>query len=164
MIVRIFDKLIFGLTFILALQGPLLVDHYQQYLSGLYQATKFQVDGYERTAKQHQFEDLLSMIDRHLQNTEASVRTDARQKVATLALFADLKVGVDIFAEGNLFEKILFMLNPARYATLKGSIGNFKMGIPFTSSGLVFGLIFGLILNLLITWPFKRRAYQSRKS
>ena len=46
MIGRLLDKLVFGVALIVALQMPLLVDHYHQYLSGWYKATQSQVDGY----------------------------------------------------------------------------------------------------------------------
>jgi len=162
LILRIVDKFIFALTLILTLQIPQLADHYQQYLSGLYQATQSQVEGYESTAIEFKFADLQSMIDRHLHNTEPSVRADAMQKMQTLAFFAELQEGVDIFDNGHLFDKLLYMLKPTRYETLKGTMANFKMGIPFTISGLGFGIVFGLILNLFMMWPLNRWARRRR--
>ncbi|MBU2394175.1 MAG: DUF2937 family protein, partial [Gammaproteobacteria bacterium] len=116
---RLLDKLVFGAALILALQMPLLVDHYHQYLSGLYSATQWQVDGYEATAKAHQFADVNSMIDNHLKNAEPSVRTDAEQKRHTVELLQELTSGMDIFAHGNLLEKMIFMLHPDRVHVVK---------------------------------------------
>lgn len=93
MIVNLFDKLIFACAFIVSLQLPQLSDHYQQHLAGLYHATKWQVDGYAKTAKQYNFSSTQAMINRHLANTEPSVRADANQKQQTLLQFADLKKG-----------------------------------------------------------------------
>jgi ferritin-like metal-binding protein YciE len=87
LILSLLDKVIFGATLILSLQIPQLADHYQQYLAGLYKATKWQVDGYESTARMHEFPDVRSMINRHLKNSDSSVRTDAEQKLATLDVY-----------------------------------------------------------------------------
>lgn len=161
MIGRLLDKLVFGVALIVALQMPLLVDHYHQYLSGWYKATQWQVDGYEATAKTHQFANAQAMIENHLKNTEPSVRADAEQKLATVELLADLSVGMDTFATGNLLEKMLFMLNPDRIHVLKDVVQNFKPGIPLNASGLAFAVIFALLLNFLIMLPF--RVFGSRR-
>ncbi|WP_337881314.1 DUF2937 family protein [Rheinheimera sp.] len=154
MISRFIDKLVFAATLLLALQLPLFAEHYHQYLSGFYQATKQQVDGFEATAKAHQFADLNAMIARHLNNSEASVRADARQKQATVELLHELSAGIDIFANGYLPEKLLFMLQPKRLPQLRVVLSNFTPGIPLSAEGLLFGLIVGLLLNLLLMWPF----------
>lgn len=155
MIRRLLDKLVFGVALIVALQIPLLVDHYHQYLSGWYKATQWQVDGYEATAKTHQFANAQAMIENHLKNPEPSVRTDAEQKLATVELLADVSVGMDIFATGNLLEKMLFMLHPNRIQVLKDVVQNFKPGIPLNASGLVFALVVALLLNFLLMLPFR---------
>lgn len=155
MIGRLLDKLVFGVALIAALQMPLLVDHYHQYLSGWYKATKWQVDGYEATAKTHQFANAQAMIENHLKNAEPSVRTDAEQKLATVDRLADLSLGMDTFATGNLLEKMLFMLHPDRVYVLKDVVQNFKLGIPLNANGLAFGVLFALVLNFLIMLPFR---------
>ena len=155
MIGRLLDKLVFGVALIVELQMPLLVDHYHQYLSGWYKATQWQVDGYEATAKTHQFANAQAMIENHLKNPEPSVRTDAEQKLATVELLADLSVGMDTFATGNLLEKMLFMLHPNRIQVLKDVVQNFKPGIPLNASGLVFALVVALLLNFLLMLPFR---------
>lgn len=161
MIGRLLDKLVFGVALIVALQMPLLVDHYHQYLSGWYKATQWQVDGYEATAKAHQFADAQAMIENHLKNTEPSVRTDAEQKLATIELLANLRLGMDTFATGNLLEKMLFMLHPDRIHVLKDVTQNFKPGIPLNPGGLAFAVVFALLLNFLIMLPF--RVFGSRR-
>ena len=163
MIGRLLDKLVFGVALIVALQMPLLVDHYHQYLSGWYKATQWQVDGYEATAKTHQFASAQAMIDAHLNNAEPSVRTDAEQKLATLERLADLRLGMDTFATGNLLEKMLFMLHPDRIHVLKDVIQNFKPGIPLNTSGLAFAVILALLLNFLIMLPFRLFAHRKAR-
>lgn len=155
MIPRLIDKLIFGATLICALQASLLADHYQQFLSGLYESTKWQVEGYQNTAKQHEYSDVLSMIEHHLKNEIPSVKTDAKQKLVTLEFYEELANGIAIFEDGNILEKSIYMFNPTRSQYLKKTINNFTVGIPLSIDGWIFGVIMGLILNLLVTLPFR---------
>lgn len=154
MIVNMFDKLLFACAFIVALQFPQLADHYQQHLAGLYHATQWQVDGYAKTAKQYNFSSTQAMINRHLTNTEPSVRADAEQKQQTLVQFADLKEGMAIFEQGNLLQKMLFMFSPERFDRLQNTLDNFKLGIPLTASALLFALVLAILLNQLIMLPY----------
>lgn len=154
MIVNMFDKLIFACAFIIALQLPQLSDHYQQHLAGLHHATKWQVDGYADTAKQYKFSSTQAMINRHLENTEPSVRADAEQKQQTLMLFADLNQGMKLFEQGNLVQKLLYIFSPDRFERLQNTLNNFKLGIPLTTSALLFALILAIILNQLVMLPY----------
>lgn len=154
MIGRLIDKLVFALALLVALQIPLLVDHYHQYLSGLYKATQWQVEGYEATAKANQFVDAKAMIEQHLRNTEPSVRADAEQKQKTIQELNELSSGIATFTHGSLLEKIWFMFQPARIQLLKDVVQNFKVGIPLSASGLLFSLVLAFILNFVILLPF----------
>lgn len=154
MIGRFLDKLIFGATLLLALQIPQLADHYQQFLAGLYASTEWQVNGYEQTARQFNYADAKAMIAHHLQNELPSVRADAEQKLVTIERFEQLQAGIKIFESGSLVEKSFYMFHPDRYNDLEKTLHNFKLGIPLTIDGFVFGIIVGLLLNILIDSPF----------
>lgn len=154
MLTRLFDKLIFGFILVMALQLPQLADHYQQFLAGLYTSTQWQVEGYEATAKEYYYGDVETMIARHLQNEEPSVRADAEQKRQTLALYQALQQGMQTFAQGNLFEKTAYMFNPVRFEYLQQTIVNFKPGIPLTTSGIAFGVLVALVVHYLGSLPF----------
>lgn len=163
---RLLDKLMFGVTLLLALQIPQLADHYQQYLAGMYESTKWQVEGYAATARQFGYPDSRSMIRQHQQNSEASVRADAGQKLATLDLFDELHQGIALFEQGNLLSKTLYMFTPSRRHYLEKTLDNFKPGIPLTIEGALFGVIIGLLLNLMMTLPctFLARRFRRRGS
>ncbi|TPH18148.1 DUF2937 family protein [Litorilituus lipolyticus] len=153
MIARLIDKLIFGTSLIIALQVPQLAEHYQQFLSGLYQATKWQVDGYQITADKYEYDSIRAMIDHHLSNDVLSVRADATQKLVTLEKFEQLTDGLELFKQGNLLEKSYYMFQPKRVTYLKETLANFSLGIPLTFNGILFGIVVGLLINLLITGP-----------
>jgi len=153
LIIRLIDKLIFGASLIIALQVPQLAEHYQQFLSGLYQATKWQVDGYQVTADKYEYDSIRAMIDHHLSNDVLSVRADAAQKLETLETFEQLTDGLKLFRQGNLLEKSYYMFQPKRVNYLKKTLANFSLGIPLTFNGILFGIILGLLINLLLTGP-----------
>lgn len=154
MIGRFLDKLIFGAALLLALQIPQLADHYQQFLAGQYASTEWQVNGYEATAARFNYPNAKAMIEDHLHNESPSVRADAMQKLATFDAFLALQSGMNIFQHGNLLEKSAYMFHPQRYENLEKTLANFKLGIPLTMDGFIFGVIVGYILNLLISSPF----------
>ncbi len=151
---RLLDKLIFGLALLLCLQVPLLADHYQQFLAGQLDATQWQVEGYEKNAKNHGYADVREMIAHHEQNAVESVRADAQQKRETLDMLDSLKYGLSVFAKGNILEKAYYMFHPDRHAILEKTLQNFKPGVPLGTEGLVFGLVTALILNFIIVLPF----------
>ncbi|MCL1090583.1 DUF2937 family protein [Shewanella profunda] len=163
MIGRLIDKLVFGFILVLALQLPQLADHYQQFLSGFYESTRWQVEGYEATAKEYQYADANEMIARHQQNEEPSVRADAEQKLMTLAVYEELKQGVTIFDSGNLFEKTAYMFTPSRFDYLEKTLSNFKPGIPLTASGIGFGVVVAVVIHYLGSIPFLLWARRRRR-
>lgn len=154
MLTRTIDKLIFGFALVTALQFPLFVDHYHQFLSGYYKATQQQIDSYEETAHQHNYATLQEMISHHLENSVPSVRSDAQSKLDTLNEFELLLEGMSIFQYGNLAQKTFYILFTGSPESLTSTFENFKPGVPLTSEGLFVGVLFGFFINLLITAPF----------
>ena len=159
---NLIDKLIFGIALLVSLQFPIFSDHYQQFLSGYFQSVSEQIQGYENTARQHEYVSIEAMIQDHLSNPTPSVRTDAEQKLRTLNVYYELSEATVIFENGNIFEKFIFMLNPSRFNAIKKTMTNFKPGIPLSPEGIAFGFILGLILNLFITLPLKL-VFKTRK-
>lgn len=164
MITRLVDKLIFGGCLIIALQIPQLADHYQQFLSGLYQATKWQIEGYQITADKYEYANVRAMIEDHLSNDNLSVRADAKQKLETLETFEQLTNGIKLFKQGNLLEKSFYMFQPKRLGYLKETLHNFSLGIPLTLSSILFGIIIGLLINIIITGPIVLIAKKIKKT
>ncbi len=147
------DKLLFGVTLLLALQVPQLADHYQQFLSGWLASTQWQVEGYAATAKKYGYPNTRLMIEQHRRNSEASVRADAEQKWQTLEIYKELQQATTLFREGNLLSKSIYMFTPSHFGYLEKTLENFKPGIPLTLEGISFGVIAGLLLNLFISLP-----------
>ena len=153
MILRFIDKLVFGLLLILALQIPQLAEHYHQFISGQLDSVSWQVKGYELTANKYEYASVEDMITHHLQNSVASVRDDAKQKLATLEQYHELMAANKLFTDSNLVSKAIFMFNPTRYQTLEKALKNYTLGIPITFDGISFAVIVALSLNCLLFLP-----------
>lgn len=163
LIYQTLDKLFFGITLVLALQVPQLADHYHQFLAGMHESSRWQIKGYQETATRYHYVSVDAMIAHHLQNEVPSVRDDALQKQKTIIHYNELSDGLSVFQNGNLFEKLIFMLSPSGWQYIDNTLENFTFGLPITTEGLLFGVLFGLFLNLLVSTPTSMIAKRQRE-
>lgn len=155
MLLNIIDKIIFGGVLLLALQVPILADHYGQFVSGELDATQKQVEGYATTAAAKAFSDVKSMIDKHLQNAEPSVRMDAEQKLQTLREFEELKTTALIFAHGNILQKAYVMFKPTGWRFMFQVLPKFKPGIPLSMEYIAYAALLALCVSTLLIFILK---------
>lgn len=152
---NILDKLVFGALLLLALQVPVLADHYLQYISGYFAAIEKQVEGFEANAKLNAYDDVYAMIDDLLANNTAAVRIDAQQKLETLEEYNDLSVALNMFADGNILQQSWYMFQPSRYETLENVLVNFEPGIPLGVTEILYAIVLAMLLNLCFLLPAK---------
>ena len=153
MVVRVLDKVVFAVLFIITLQVPILADHYRQYLSGYYDALRDEVSSSSELAKQHGFSSVEAMLDSLQKNSEPVVRENASMKASRFAQIATLEQGMRKLEHGHYFEKLVFMASPSQYGTLNRVLDNFSPSVPLTPSSIVFSLVTAILLNLLIWTP-----------
>lgn len=149
LIVRTIDKLFFATVLVALLQIPILADHYLQFMSGYYEATKEQVDGFRQTAIRFEYKDTDAMISDHLQNSSPSVREDAKQKLLIIDKFKEIESAIAIFRADNIFKKTVYMLDPSHWGSLDKVIANFKPGIPLSIPEVSYAAILALVINWL---------------
>lgn len=153
MIVRVLDKVLFAVLFIITLQVPILADHYRQYLSGYYDALRDEVTSSTELAKQHGFSSVEAMLESLQQNNEAVVRENATLKAERFAQINIIEQGMRKLEHGHYFEKLVFMATPSQYDTLDRVLDNFRPSVPLTPSPIIFSLVTAILLNLLIWTP-----------
>jgi hypothetical protein len=154
-ILNIVEKIVFGALLLILFQVPILADHYLQFVSGYYEATSKQVEGFKQNAAQHQYPDVYAMIDDLSKNSNSVVRTDAEQKMQTMREYEELKLTIATLQNGNIIERAWFMFNPARWETLEKVVVNFKPGIPLGLNDIIFGVLVALVLSTFIIWPLR---------
>jgi hypothetical protein len=149
----------FGITLVLAFQVPQLADHYQQFLAGMHESSQWQINGYQETAKKYNYASMDAMIEHHLKNEVPSVRDDAVQKQQTIIKYNERSEGLVIFQNGNIIEKLVFILSLGTWQYIDNTLANFLFGLPITTEGI----LFGLFLNLLISTPISMIAKRQLK-
>ena len=149
MVVRVLDKVVFAVLFIITLQVPILADHYRQYLNGYYDALRDEVASSSELAKQHGFSSVEAMLDSLQKNSEPVVRENASMKASRFAQITTLEQGMRKLEHGHYFEQLVFMASPSQYGTLNRVLDNFRPSVPLTPSSIVFSLVTAIFLNLL---------------
>ena len=155
MIVNLLDKLLFGGILLIALQVPVLSDHYVQYLSGYYEATKHQVEGFRITAARHEYPDEYAMVNDLLQNPNPVIKDDARQKQWTLQTYDELTQSLATLINGNYFERAWYIGSPKQWKILQKVLANFKPGILLSLNDLGYSVLIALLFSALLTLPFR---------
>lgn len=155
MITNILDKLIFGTLLVLIFQIPVISDHYLQFISGYYEATKVQVDGYKANAARHEYSDVYAMVDELLANPNPVIKMDAEQKLNTLQEFDELRKAVSVLKNGSIFTRGWFIFQPSRQEALGKVMENYKPSIPLNISDIVLSVIVALVLSALLMWPLR---------
>ncbi|HEY7774149.1 MAG TPA: DUF2937 family protein [Marinagarivorans sp.] len=155
MISGIVDKLVFGAVLLAFFQLPILADHYQQYLTGYFDATHEEVEKINAMVVKHQYADTEALIASHQKSSIASVRQDADNKKQLLIRYKQLSDAVALFERGTLADKVTYMLNPSRHETLQRVVSNFEPGIPLSPHYLLLCALAALGFNALAASPAK---------
>lgn len=153
-VIRLVDKLVFSALLLIALQIPILADHYRQYLSGFVDATEQQVAGYQRLADEFGYPSIDAMIVALEQNPEAVIRADAENKKVTLAQLKELQHGLTTLQQGHYYEQAWYMFTPTHSETLKRVLENFAPSVPLTPTAIIYSVVTAMLLNFLLWLPY----------
>jgi hypothetical protein len=104
-----------------------------------------------------------AMIEHHLKNEVPSVRDDAVQKQQTIIKYNERSEGLVIFQNGNIIEKLVFILLPGSWQYIDNTLANLSFGLPIPTEGILFGVLFRLFLNLFISTPISMIAKRQLK-
>lgn len=152
-LLRMIDKVLFGILLLLTLQIPTFSGHYHQFLSGIYTKVNEDVQILIDRAKRYGFADARAMIDYYQTNPDPIIREEMQDNGKKLDEHADLLLAMDIFENGNLFNKVIYIAHPERQEMFLNTLDNFKPGIPLSINDIVFAFVLGIVLNLMITLP-----------
>ena len=125
MLGRLVDKLFFATLLLIALQIPILADHYRQFISGKVDTLQTQVDAYQAQATKHGFASVDAMLSALLDNESALVREDARFKTEQIKLLMQTREGLHVLTHGNYFEKAVYCLDRTSLLRCKKSLRTF---------------------------------------
>ncbi|MCW8091363.1 DUF2937 family protein [Alteromonas sp. ASW11-130] len=152
--VRVLDKILFATLLLVALQVPILADHYRQYLTGYYDATAAQVEEYKALSVRHGYTHLEDMLAELEKSSNPVVRDDTQNKVNTLAMLKELNEGIRVLNRGHYYQQAWYMLSPSQNETLRRVLDNFHPSIPLSPEAVVFSLISAIIINVIMWAPY----------
>lgn len=152
-LINLLDKFLFAVLLLLALQIPILADHYRQYLNGFVTATQKTVSEYQALADQFGYDSVELMIDDLQQNPAPLVRRDAQNKALTVKRLNELESGLQILSSGHFLEQTWYMLAPQRFDTLKKVGNHFSPSIPLQPSAVIYSVVLALLINAVFYTP-----------
>ena len=153
MLGRLVDKLFFATLLLIALQIPILADHYRQFISGKVDTLQTQVDAYQAQATKHGFASVDAMLSALLDNESALVREDARFKTEQIKLLMQTREGLHVLTHGHYFEKAVYLFRPDQFTTLQKVSENFSPAIPINPQDIVFSVLLALLVNIFCLFP-----------
>lgn len=151
---RWLDKLFFACILIGALQIPVLIDQYKQYLNGYVQALETQVNEWRNLAQQFDYPTVEAFIERLSINSDPIVREDAKLKQNTLQTLIDMRAGLATLGHASYPEKVMYVFSPSNIQTLKHVMQQFEPGIPLNVTYLVYSLALSILVNLVLMMPY----------
>ena len=163
--IRWIDRLLFACLLLIALQLPILSDHYRQYLSGYIDGLNEQVETWQQLAKEFKFDSVDDFIT-HLQgNADPIVAKDAQTKRDTLIELHNKQAGLAVLNSDNYPQHWLYIFSPNNFSTLSKVIENFRPSLPLTPTAIVYSVVLAIILDAILLMPFwgAKRFMQRRK-
>lgn len=149
-ILRFIDRLIFAAGVLLFLQLPNFTDQYTQRFGGYYESEKQTLNEYRGLADKYFEGNMDLMIESFSdQNNNGAIREAGEMLSQKADRINDLKNGLEILENGNLLERVAYILFHFDNSLFFGTVNAYTPGMPFTTSALVSGLIGGLIFTLI---------------
>lgn len=161
---NIIDRCFFTITFIVGVQLPEFMQQYQQRLSGHLSESQSQLDQFNLIAQQHFDGDLITMITRYKDNSEASIISTG-ELIERLSLRVDyLSNHLGQISQADYLQSVYQFIWHLDQQIAIGTAEHFAMAIPLELNAIATGgtlAIAALILKgLIITavkYPLKRK-------
>lgn len=163
---NVIDRCFFTLTFILGVQLPEFMQQYQQRLAGHLAEASSQLAQFELIAQQHFDGNLITMITRYKDNTEASI-------ISTGELIERLSVRVDYLAshlaqisQADYLHSMYQLIWHLDQEIARGTAEHFSMAIPLELNAIATGgtLAIGVLLLKELTVFSVKRTFKAKKT
>lgn len=152
LILRFADRLIFAAGVLLFLQLPNFADQYTQRFGGFYESEKQTLEEYRGLADKYFAGEMDLMIESFSdQKNNGAIREAGKMLANKAERINDLERGLQILEEGNLLERVAYIVLHFNKELFFGTINAYTPGMPFTTAALISGLIGGLIFSLIFS-------------
>ena len=145
------------------MQLPHFVNQYAQRLGGYYESREQQLSEFQNVANNNFNGDLEALITSFLQSQDPAIVETGGNIQQTRSDVGELSEENAALQGEDTFSKILFLTTHFRLDIGKGTLHNFKPGIPLNLWALAYGLIGGIIFSLLFNGICKTPRLLRRK-
>ena len=148
-IIRIFDKCVFTLTFIIGVQLPEFMQQYIQRLSGHLNEASFQLQQFQYIANSQYQGSLLALIEKYQANSDRAIQQTGDLISNLLQRTQYLELQLSQLQQGEYLERLLYFIREVDLELAKATLEQFQLAIPLEPNALVTGLCFALAISLL---------------
>jgi len=150
MIRQLLDKIMFTIGVIVFMQLPHFVNQYAQRLGGYYESREQQLTEFQGVANNNYNGNLDVLINTFLQSTDPAIVETGEKIKQTRLDVGELSEENEALKGEDTLSKILFLTTHFRFDIGKGTLNNFKPGIPLNLWALASVLLGGIVLCLMV--------------
>ncbi|TRX56974.1 DUF2937 family protein [Thalassomonas sp. M1454] len=144
-----FDRILFAVNFILAMQLPGFIQQYSQRIAGHLDEAKYQLNNYQVIADQHYQGDLLLMVNRYQMNSDPGIRSSADLIMNLIDRISTLTEQVEHLLNSDYFYKIFFFIKEIDLSIAKATLVDYQLTVPLHLNAIVTGLVFAIAASLI---------------
>lgn len=144
-----FDRIIFAVNFILAMQLPGFIQQYSQRIAGHLDEAKYQLNNYQLIADQHYQGDLLLMVNRYQINSDPGIRSSGDLIMNLIDRITYLSEQVEHLLHGDYFYKIFFFVKEIDFSIARATLTDYQLTVPLHFNAIVTGLVFAIVASLI---------------
>lgn len=149
MIKQLIDKIVFTVGVIVFIQLPHYVNQYAQRLGGYYESRVEQLKQFQTVANNNYNGNLDLMIDGFTNSQDKAISETGKKIQQSRQETIELAEENTALRGQDNFRKIIYLFTHLRLNIAKGTLENFKPGIPLNAWALLYGLIGGITFSLL---------------
>ncbi len=148
-ITRIFDRVLFTISFILGVQAPEFIQQYMQRLSGHLNEASFQLQKFQQIADLQFNGDMAQMITRYKTNSDEAIKQ-------TGIIVEDMVIRIEGFEQqlaglehGQYITKFYHFLSNIDLEMANATVQHFQLAIPLELGAITTGVIFAFVVLIL---------------
>jgi len=145
-ITRMFDHLVFTVSFVIGVQLPEFIQQYFQLITGKLSEAKYHLEKFQSVADVHFNGDINMLIKHYLNNLDPSI-----QHTGTIA--SDVFTRVEMYqnqlillSQDSYIHKVYYFIKHLDLESAQLTLQHYQLAIPLTVEALLTGALFGIVL------------------
>ncbi|MEW6999473.1 DUF2937 family protein [Colwelliaceae bacterium BS250] len=148
-LVHTFDRIMFAVNFILAVQIPSFIHQYTQRLSGHLDEAKYQLSNYQVIADQHYQGDLLLLIKRYQTNSEPGIRASGNLVMDLVDRVTALSEQVSQLINNDYLTMIYYFVANIDLSIAKATLYDYQLSVPIEVTAISTGIVVAIVASMI---------------